>query len=135
MSDRGRSPAPSSGGDPRRASSGSRPPSAGGSRAGGSRADSPAPSGSGQSGGAAAGWQAGPGYDPARLSSGAQDRKYNTRMELPPEAYLTTQGKDVFCLRGQKVNTEGAPDMIHTNSIRVTKVNLSKKIYQFDVSF
>lgn len=129
MSDRGRSPAPSGGSDPRRGSSGSRPPSGGGSRG-----SSPAPSGSGQPGPSAApGWTAGPGFDPAKPASSGLD-KPNTRMELPPEAYLLDKGKDAFCLRGQKYNTEGTQDLVHTNSIRITKVNLDKKIHQFDVS-
>ncbi|TWU78208.1 hypothetical protein ED733_007930 [Metarhizium rileyi] len=122
MSDRGRSPAPSGQG-----SSGSRHPSrAPQGSAPGSRAGSPSRPASGPSG-----WAAGPGYDPAKPAS--QPDKGNTRMELPPDAYVTEALKDVFALRGNKFNTEGSSAMIEVNQYRMKKFDFSKKIYQYDV--
>lgn len=55
-------------------------------------------------------------------------------MELPPEAYSFDNNKDMFCLRGNKYNSEGVQDSVLSNSIRITSMNLEKKIHQFDVS-
>ncbi|KAL6852704.1 Protein argonaute [Amphichorda felina] len=74
------------------------------------------------------GWNPGPGFDPAR----GPERKGNTRMELPPDAYMDGK-KSEFTLRGNKLNTEGAPDVVHTNQYRMIKFDFSKKIYQYDV--
>lgn len=41
--------------------------------------------------------------------------------------------KSEFTLRGNKLNTEGAPDVVHTNQYRMIKFDFSKKIYQYDV--
>ena len=113
MSDRGRSPGPGG-------------PSGPGSRAGSpSRSDAPGSSLQEK-------WPQGPGYDPAR---GAKTQeKGNTRMELPPDAYVSETKKDLFTLRGNKFNTEGKPDKVEVNQYRMTKFDFTKKIYQYDVS-
>lgn len=122
MSDRGRSPGPSGQG-----SSGSRLPSrAPQGSAPGSRTGSPS-----RSGQAAAGWVSGPGYDPAKPAT--QPDKGNTRMELPPDAYVTEGQKDIFALRGNKFNTEGSNAVIEVNQYRMKKFDFAKKIYQYDV--
>lgn len=53
-------------------------------------------------------------------------------MELPPDAY-TTGNKTSFTARGNKLNSEGTPDMVHVNQYRMKKFDFSKKIYQYDV--
>ncbi|KAG6027619.1 hypothetical protein E4U41_000880 [Claviceps citrina] len=108
MSQRGRSPAP---------------PAPGPS---GSGHGSPARPGSG-----AAGWIAGPGFDPARGTS--SQSKGNTRMELPPDAYVLDDQKEIFALRGNKFNTEGSKIIVEVNQYRMTKFNFAMKIYQYDV--
>ncbi|KAF5000779.1 hypothetical protein FDECE_11134 [Fusarium decemcellulare] len=118
MSDRGRSPSPAGPGGP--SSSGRRPSQ--------SPARSPAPP---SAGGAAAGWAQGPGFDPAKPQR--QEDQGNTRMELPPDAYVSETKKDLFTLRGGKLNTEGKPEQIEVNQYRMTKFDFSKKIYQYDV--
>lgn len=80
----------------------------------------------------ASGWTQGPGFDPAKPA--ASDRKSNTRMELPPDAYVSDTKKSSFALRGNKFNTEGKPDVIEVNQYRMAKFDFSKKIYQYDVS-
>ena len=84
-----------------------------------SRPASPSPAG-----------QAPLGYDPAKPNK----TMVNTRMELPAEAYLTENTKDIFPVRGQKLNTEGQVIQLEVNQYRMTKFNFSKKIYQYDVS-
>lgn len=118
MSDRGRSPAPSS----HRGSEG-RPSQS--SRGPGSPARSSA-------GGPAGNWPKPLGVDPAKPIKAPE--KGNTRVELPPDAYLTDTKKDFFTLRGQKLNTEGKPETIEVNQYRMTRFNFNKKIYQYDVS-
>lgn len=72
------------------------------------------------------------GFDPAKTES--RDRKGNTRMELPPDAYVTNEAqKDVFAVRGNKFNTEGRPETVEVNQFRMTKFDFNKKIYQYDV--
>ncbi|KAI9147761.1 Protein argonaute [Paramyrothecium foliicola] len=117
MSDRGRSP-------PR--NPGSRGPSP-------SRSPASAPPGSPGGPGGRPGWPQGMGVDPAKPASGRDD-KGNTRMELPPDAYILDANKDVFPIRGNKYNTEGKPEMIEVNQYRMTKFDFNKKIYQYDVS-
>ncbi|GAO18386.1 uncharacterized protein UV8b_05404 [Ustilaginoidea virens] len=116
MSERGRSPTPV----PVRGTSqsGSGPP--------GSRPGTPAPSGPG-----ASGWKAGPGYDPAKMTTHKMIE--NTRMELPPDAFVLDEQKDVFALRGNKLNSEGSKAIIEVNQYRMTKFDFNKKIYQYDV--
>ncbi|KAF4126056.1 eukaryotic translation initiation factor 2C [Geosmithia morbida] len=58
----------------------------------------------------------------------------NTRMELPPEAYVLGGGKSPFALRNNKFNTEGTSDMVYVNQYRVKKVDFTKKVYQYDVT-
>ncbi|QPH10460.1 hypothetical protein C2857_001778 [Epichloe festucae Fl1] len=84
MSQRGPSPSPSAAASP------------------GSRTGSPGPG--------APGWVAGPGFDPARSST--QIEGGNTRMELPPDAYVLDAQKDMFALRGNKFNTEGSKAIV-----------------------
>lgn len=73
------------------------------------------------------------GFDPAKPES--SDRKGNTRMELPADAYVTNEAqKDVFAIRGNKFNTEGRLEMVEVNQFRMTKFDFNKKIYQYDVS-
>ncbi|KAG5985359.1 hypothetical protein E4U55_004583 [Claviceps digitariae] len=108
MSQRARSPAPSA------------------AAASGSRTGSPARPGSRVSG-----WPAGPGFDPAKSSP--QQERGNTRMELPADAYVLDDRKDVFALRGNKFNTEGSKAIIEVNQFRMTKFDYDKKIYQYDV--
>ncbi|KPM33983.1 Protein argonaute [Neonectria ditissima] len=123
MSDRGRrSPSPSGQGS----SSGERRPSKSPSRG---RPDSPSGPGSGKPG---SGWAKGPGFDPARPA--AKQERGNTRMELPPDAYVSETKKDLFTLRGNRVNTEGRPEPVEVNQYRMTKFDFTKKIYQYDVS-
>ncbi|KAJ4271702.1 Protein argonaute [Fusarium torreyae] len=118
MSDRGRSPSPAGSGGP--SGSGRRP------------SQSPARSATGSAaGGPAAGWSKGPGFDPAKPQG--QEDKGNTRMELPPDAYVSETKKDLFTLRNGKFNTEGKPEHIEVNQYRMTKFDFSKKIYQYDV--
>ncbi|KAG5948403.1 hypothetical protein E4U53_006296 [Claviceps sorghi] len=109
MSQRGHSPAPSV------------------AASSGSRIGSPAPQGS-----TPAGWAAGPGFDPAR--SNTQQEKGNTRMELPPDAYVVDAQKDIFALRGNKFNTEGSKAIIEVNQYRMKKFDFAKKIFQYDVT-
>ena len=77
------------------------------------------------------GWTQGPGFDPARMGTA---KKGNTRMELPPDAYVLDSKKSMFTLRGNKLNTEGSPAVVEVNQYRMTKFDFTKKIYQYDVS-
>jgi eukaryotic translation initiation factor 2C len=72
------------------------------------------------------------GVDPAKPKDDPEKRG-NTRMELPPDAYITDSNKDVFPLR-KGFNTEGKPEIIEVNQYRMTKFDFNKKIYQYDVS-
>ncbi|KAI1065426.1 hypothetical protein LB507_000045 [Fusarium sp. FIESC RH6] len=109
MSDRGRSSSPAGSGGP--SGSGRRPS---------------------QSPSASAGGYAKPlGYDPAKPLK--QQDQGNTRMELPPDAYISETKKDMFTLRKGRFNTEGKPEQIEVNQYRMTKFDFSKKIYQYDV--
>ncbi|KAL7797242.1 Piwi domain-containing protein [Trichoderma ceciliae] len=124
MSDRGRSPAGSGSG----ASQHSRRPSM--SASGRSRGASPAQASA--SGGSNPGWAPSMGFDPAKPEN--KDRKGNTRMELPPDAYISNEArKDVFAVRGNKFNTEGRPERVEVNQFRMTKFDFNKKIYQYDI--
>jgi eukaryotic translation initiation factor 2C len=119
MSDRGRSPSPAGSGGP--SGSGRRP------------SQSPARSASGSAaGGAAIGYQKPLGFDPAKPQG--QDAQGNTRMELPPDAYVSETKKDLFTLRNGRFNTEGKAEQIEVNQYRMTKFDYNKKIYQYDVS-
>ncbi|KAK5995627.1 Protein argonaute 1-like protein [Cladobotryum mycophilum] len=120
MSDRGRpaTPSGSAGAEARRSSQSPAP---------GSRGASPARSAAGQPG-----WAPPMGVDPARLES--REERGNTRMELPPDAYVTDEKKGLFAMRGNKFNTEGRTELIEVNQLRMTKFNFSKKIYQYDVA-
>ncbi|KAM5355683.1 hypothetical protein ACJ41O_002329 [Fusarium nematophilum] len=118
MSDRGRSPSPAGPGGP---SGPERRPSQSPSR-------SPARS---AASGPAAGWTKGPGFDPAKPQR--QEDQGNTRMELPPDAYVSETKKDLFTLRGKQLNTEGKPEQIEVNQYRMTKFDFTKKIHQYDV--
>ncbi|KAI5462319.1 Piwi domain-containing protein [Mariannaea sp. PMI_226] len=118
MSDRRRSPSPSKPGGSSRRSSQS--PAR-------SRADSASRS---SAAGPPPGWTQGPGFDPARAP---RQEKGNTRMELPPDAYVSDTKKDLFTLRGNKLNTEGKPEMIEVNQYRMSKFDFNKKIYQYDI--
>ncbi|KAK2609134.1 Protein argonaute [Conoideocrella luteorostrata] len=106
MSSRGRSPTPSAGG----------------------RSGPPSPS---RSGPGPSGWVAPMGHDPAR--SNVQRDKGNTRMELPPDAYVSDTKKGMFALRGNKFNSEGSKAIVEVNQYRMKKFNFSQKIYQYDV--
>ncbi|KAL6893135.1 Piwi domain-containing protein [Trichoderma longibrachiatum] len=139
MSERGRSPAASGHGTP---GQGSPHPSRGPSVAASarSRGASPAqgpqrqgsPAQGSQSGGSKPGWAPSMGFDPAKPES--KDRKGNTRMELPADAFLDNEDqKDVFAVRGKNLNTEGRPEMVEVNQLRMTKFDFSKRIYQYDV--
>lgn len=55
-------------------------------------------------------------------------------MELPADAYATDTQKSLFTLRGNKLNSEGAPVVVEVNQYRMTKFDFTKKIYQYDVS-
>ncbi|KAF4508562.1 hypothetical protein G6O67_004923 [Ophiocordyceps sinensis] len=112
MSDRGRSPAQTGGGP--------------GSQSQASRVASPA----GQP--AAAGWTAGMGVDPAKPAK--QEDRGNTRMELPPDAYVSDTHKSMFALRGNKTNTEGKMTTVEVNQYRMKSFDFSKKIHQYDVT-
>ncbi|KOS17677.1 hypothetical protein ESCO_002684 [Escovopsis weberi] len=72
-----------------------------------------------------AGWTPPMVADPARFEK--REERGNTRMELPPDAYLSETGKDLFALRGNKFNTEGRPEMVEVNQLRMTK-------FSFDIS-
>ncbi|KAJ6782051.1 hypothetical protein PWT90_03869 [Aphanocladium album] len=96
-----------------------------------SRVASPARSAAGQPG--QPGWTQGPGFDPARMG-GPTKRAGNTRMELPPDAYVSDTQKSLFPLRGNNLNTEGSPAVVEINQYRMTKFDFSKKIYQYDVA-
>lgn len=127
MSERGRSPAPPGEGGSSQARQSSR-----GST---SRSGSPSRasvSGTSVAGAPATGWKTGPGFDPAKPA--AKEQRGNTRMELPPDAYVTEARKDTFALRGNKLNTQGKLDAIEVNQLRMTKFDFSKTIYQYDVS-
>ncbi|KAH7155211.1 Piwi domain-containing protein [Dactylonectria estremocensis] len=77
------------------------------------------------------GWTKGPGFDPAR--GPPKPEKGNTRMELPPDAYVADTKKDYFTLREKKLNTEGKVEQVEVNQYRMTKFDFAKKIYQYDV--
>ncbi|KAG6264982.1 hypothetical protein E4U47_006588 [Claviceps purpurea] len=77
------------------------------------------------------GWVEGLGVDPAK--SIAQQDKGNTRMELPPDAYILDDQKDKFALRGNKYNTEKNKAIVEVNQYRMTKFDFSKDIHQYDV--
>lgn len=131
MSERGRSPAPSGQGQTERRSSQSL--SRSGSRsASGSRPTSPARSAA--VGAGPGGFVKGPGFDPARMGSQGIQEKGNTRMELPPDAYVSDTKKDMFALRGNRLNSEGKPAQVQVNQLRMSKFDFQKKIYQYDVS-
>lgn len=121
MSDRGDSPSRRPGS---RDSSPSRPGSSGGDRP---RASS------GASGSQPTGYPAPLGFDPARENQ-EKDKRGNTRMELPPDAYTSPDQQNMFALRGNKFNTQGKPDTVLVNQYRMTKFNFNKTIYQYDVS-
>ncbi|KAH7156838.1 eukaryotic translation initiation factor 2c [Dactylonectria macrodidyma] len=121
-SDRGRSPSPSGKGS----TSGERRPSQSPS---GTRSDSPSRSAAG--GKPSSGWKQGPGFDPAR--GPPKQERGNTRVELPPDAYISATNKDFFTLREKKLNTEGKVEQIEVNQYRMTKFDFAKKIYQYDV--
>jgi eukaryotic translation initiation factor 2C len=118
MSDRGRSPSPAGPGSS--SGSGRRP------------SQSPARSASGSAAGRPAGYAKPLGFDPAKPQK--QEDQGNTRMELPPDAYVMETKKDLFTLRNGRFNTEGKAEMIEVNQYRMTKFDFSKKIYQYDVS-
>ncbi|KAF4967182.1 hypothetical protein FZEAL_10568 [Fusarium zealandicum] len=118
MSDRGRPSSPAGPGGP----------------SGSEKRPSQSPSGSharSGSGGLKPGWTPSIGFDPAKPQR--QEDKGNTRMELPPDAYVSETKKDLFTLRGKKFNTEGKPEQMEVNQYRMTKFDFSKKIYQYDV--
>ena len=73
------------------------------------------------------------GFDPAKPASSAND-KGNTRMELPPDAYVNDTQKGRFTLRRNKLNTEGKPAAVEVNQYRMKTFDFTKKIYQYDVS-
>ncbi|EGX96643.1 eukaryotic translation initiation factor 2C 2 [Cordyceps militaris CM01] len=79
------------------------------------------------------GWTEGPGFDPARMG-GPTRKAGNTRMELPPDAYVSDTQKSMFTLRGNNLNTEGSPAVVEVNQYRMTKFDFTKKIYQYDVA-
>ena len=79
------------------------------------------------------GFGPGMGYDPARLSDKSRE-KGNTRMELPPDAYATDSTKEMFPVRGNKLNTQGRSEMIEVNQYRLKSFDFKKNIYQYDVS-
>lgn len=62
------------------------------------------------------------------------DKATNTRMELPPDAYVSATSKSMFALRGNKLNTEGRETDIQVNQYRMKRFDFNKKIYQYDVS-
>ncbi|KJZ77147.1 hypothetical protein HIM_03468 [Hirsutella minnesotensis 3608] len=127
MSDRGRSqsPAPSAGRPPSQSRAASRSASPHGQAT--SRSASPhGPT-------AQPGWAPAMGKDPARLTTKTED-KGNTRMELPPDAYVSDTQKSIFALRGNKLNTEGKPAQIQVNQYRMTAFDFGKKIHQYDVN-
>lgn len=71
------------------------------------------------------------GFDPAKSAN--KEDKGNTRMELPPDAYVTDTQKSKFTLRGNKFNTEGKPATVQVNQYRMKTFDFTKKIYQYDV--
>ena len=71
------------------------------------------------------------GFDPAKPA--AKEDKGNTRMELPPDAYVSDAQKSRFTLRGNKLNTEGKPAAVEVNQYRMKTFDFSKKIFQYDV--
>ncbi|KEY67893.1 hypothetical protein S7711_02104 [Stachybotrys chartarum IBT 7711] len=121
MSDRDDSPSRRPGS---RDSSPSRPGSSGGDRP---RASS------GASGSQPTGYPAPLGFDPAREKQ-EKDKRGNTRMELPPDAYTSPDQQNMFALRGNKFNTQGKPETVLVNQYRMTKFNFNKTIYQYDVA-
>ncbi|KAF4453519.1 hypothetical protein F53441_3832 [Fusarium austroafricanum] len=119
MSDRGRSSSPAGSGGP--SQSGRRP------------SQSPARSATGSAAaGPSTGFPKPLGFDPAKTPG--QDNQGNTRMELPPDAYVSETKKDLFTLRKGRFNTEGKPEQIEVNQYRMTKFDFNKKIHQYDVS-
>lgn len=119
---RGRSPSGGSGRE--RAPSATRAPSTSPSRArSGSTSSRP---------GTTSSYPAPLGFDPAKPT--VQEDRGNTRMELPPDAYVPETSKSIFAMRGNKYNSEGKPTKIDVNQYRMTKFNAAMKIYQYDVS-
>lgn len=124
MSERGRSPGPAGSGDGSKRQSSKSPSGRSGRSASPSRS---------AAGGPASGWVQGPGHDPARTGGSQQKDKGNTRMELPPDAYVSETKKDLFMMRGNKFNSEGKNAEMMVNQYRMKKFDFSKKIYQYDV--
>ncbi|KAL6820698.1 Piwi domain-containing protein [Trichoderma camerunense] len=123
MSERGRSPAASGPGTPQQRQ---------GSASGASRSRGASPAQGTASGSSQPGWAPSMGFDPAKPES--KDRKGNTRMELPPDAFFINEAqKDVFAVRNNKFNTEGRQETVEVNQFRMTKFDFNKKIYQYDV--
>ncbi|PHH65610.1 hypothetical protein CDD81_2045 [Ophiocordyceps australis] len=118
MSDRGRSPAASGG-------------PAGASRAAQMSMSRDNSSASSQAKDPSKSWSPGMGFDPAKPAAKAD--KGNTRMELPPDAFVPDTQKSRFALRNNKMNTEGKPIPIEVNQYRMKSFDSSKKIYQYDV--
>lgn len=124
MSERGRSPAASGSGTPQQRQ---------GSASGASRSRGASPAQGAASSSSQPGWAPSMGFDPAKPES--KDRKGNTRMELPPDAFFVNEAqKDVFVIRDNKFNTEGRQETVEVNQFRMTKFDFNKKIYQYDVS-
>lgn len=71
------------------------------------------------------------GVDPAKPAK--QEDRGNTRMELPPDAYVSDTHKSMFALRGNKTNTEGKMTTVEVNQYRMKSFDFSKKIHQYDV--
>ncbi|ODA75978.1 hypothetical protein RJ55_08619 [Drechmeria coniospora] len=116
MSDRGRLPAP---------------PVGGGSPV--SRRPSTSPRRSVNPGQASApGWSPAMGYDPAKAAS--KGAKENTRVELPPDAYLKDTAMSMFTLRNNKFNSEGKPIKVDVNQYRMKSFDFAKKVYQYDIA-
>ena len=71
------------------------------------------------------------GFDPAKPAR--VEEQGNTRVELPPDAYLSDTAKSEFTLRGTKYNTEGKPAQVEVNQYRLKAFDFTKRIYQYDV--
>ncbi|PKS13025.1 hypothetical protein jhhlp_000366 [Lomentospora prolificans] len=74
----------------------------------------------------------GMGYDPAKPEQ-IPKNKFNSRVDLPPEAYMKEPIDNRFTKR-PGFNTTGRVISVDVNQFAVTSINQSLKIYQYDIS-
>ncbi|KAM0324838.1 hypothetical protein ACHAQA_007804 [Verticillium albo-atrum] len=78
------------------------------------------------------------GYDPAKPPPKPDQDKGNTRLDLPPEAYMSAErlrnpGFQPFAKR-PGFNKTGTPVPLEVNQFKVASWNIECRIYQFDIT-